>query len=240
MDKAYRMMKWLNVEQAADWLKRLTGEPYSAVDLLNLGDSKQCDVYADTTGLAGVDINSSTCERVFGVGFQKVLNVAHLKYAGQDVDLEIYFERAAYNFKSRGVTTEYPLVEWAATTPMKNLVALFKPDDILALYEKIKPEAKQTPNHDEIDRLYHELKAERTARHAAERRVNQAEEAPKQSLLIAVATMLEILNTPRHNVLNQPAAILEIQERNQGKRGLSKRNLEILFATANKAKQDAE
>ncbi|SEJ34169.1 hypothetical protein SAMN05216201_107111 [Pseudomonas linyingensis] len=57
---------------------------------------------------------------------------------------------------------------------------------------------------------------------------------------LAVAALLDLLNEPSRNARNQSAVIAEIQERHPNRRGLSKRNLEEIFAAANKAKKEIE
>lgn len=74
-----------------------------------------------------------------------------------------------------------------------------------------------------------ELQAELTRR----------ETAAKPSHLLTIAALIELLGEPGRAGRNQSAIMAEIQERHQGKRGLSKRNLEEIFAAANKANKEA-
>ena len=168
MDEIYRRMKWLDIRQAVDWLQRLTGSPLTTVDLLRLCDSKQCDAYTDAGGLLGVDINSTICKQVTGVGIQKVLTPLLLKYAGQEIELEVYYEKAPFTDTFRGVKTDYPLTVWAAKTRLKDREALFKPDDILALAVSLKPDHEVQPSPNELEDLRRELGVERARREAAE------------------------------------------------------------------------
>lgn len=69
--------------------------------------------------------------------------------------------------------------------------------------------------------------------------VNQPQQDPP-SFRLAIATLLELLEEPRRPARNQSAVIAEILERHPGVRGLSKRNLEYIFAVSNKATKDAE
>lgn len=168
MDEIYRRMKWLDINQAADWLQRLTGNPLTTTDLLSLCDSRQCDAYANTNGLLGVNINSTVCEQVIGAGIQKVLTPMFLKYAGQEIELEMYYESPPVSNRFRGVITEHPLTTWAAKTQLKDLEALFKPDDIPTLAAKLKPETGSQPNPSELKDVRRELRRERAKREAAE------------------------------------------------------------------------
>lgn len=59
------------------------------------------------------------------------------------------------------------------------------------------------------------------------------EEAPSHRLVIAA--LLDLLKQPRQSGRNQSAVISELLEKYPGTRGLSKRSLEAIFASANKA-----
>ncbi|UVE47706.1 hypothetical protein KS461_10650 [Pseudomonas chlororaphis] len=62
----------------------------------------------------------------------------------------------------------------------------------------------------------------------------------KPSHLLAIAAMLELLGEPSRGARNQSAVVAEILERHPGKRGLGQRNLESIFAAANRASKEAE
>lgn len=173
MDEVYRRMKWLDINQATDWLQRLTGNPLTTNDLLSLCDSKQCSVYADTCGLHGVDINSPVCEKISGADIQKVLTPMYLKFSGQEIVLELGFERPAYSYTFRGVKYESKLTEWVAKSQLRNIEALFKPDDILALASGLKPDDDSQPNQSKLDSLHQELGLERAKRKVAEAEIEK-------------------------------------------------------------------
>lgn len=75
------------------------------------------------------------------------------------------------------------------------------------------------------------LKAERDEWRA---KCEQAEAEAKPSHLLALAVLIEILQEPRNSARNQSGIIGEILERYPSRRGLSQRNLEDIFSTANK------
>lgn len=69
-------------------------------------------------------------------------------------------------------------------------------------------------------------------RYSARERISNGE-AP--SYRLAIAALLELLKQPRQSGRNQSAVISELLEKYPGTRGLSKRSLETIFASANKA-----
>ncbi|SFB58273.1 hypothetical protein [Azotobacter beijerinckii] len=95
----------------------------------------------------------------------------------------------------------------------------------------------------ELDVLHEKHEAEKAAREAAERRAERAEAEAKPSHLLAIAALLEILKTPvehpRPQGMNQEAIKAAILDGFPW-RGLSDRNLQTIFAAANKAKADVE
>lgn len=61
--------------------------------------------------------------------------------------------------------------------------------------------------------------------------------APAPSHLLVIAVMLELMNETKAIKRNQSRVIADVLERYPGRRGLSKRTLEDVFAAANKAKE---
>lgn len=74
MEKLYRQLQWLDIGQAVNFLQRLTNTPLSENELLQLGRSRQVDVYIDIDprGLTGT--TSDNKEKVTLTGMQQVLN----------------------------------------------------------------------------------------------------------------------------------------------------------------------
>lgn len=60
MEKVYRILDWLEVEQALDWLQDLTGTAITTNELLQLCESKQCAAYADVSGLPSDEFGFDT------------------------------------------------------------------------------------------------------------------------------------------------------------------------------------
>ena len=73
MDKIYRLLDWLTLSQAVDWLETLTETKIAEWSLLQLCESGQCAAFIKCPGLEGVstDFGHSIVEPT---GMQKVLN----------------------------------------------------------------------------------------------------------------------------------------------------------------------
>lgn len=76
MERLYRQLPWLDIEQALDYLKLITDPPLLLTErgLLQLGRARRVDVYVeiDPRGLVGT--NLGTKEKVTLTGMQQVLN----------------------------------------------------------------------------------------------------------------------------------------------------------------------
>jgi len=97
--------------------------------------------------------------------------------------------------------------------------------------------------HVAIKDITSDLEHEKAMREAAEKRAELAEADAKNSHLLAIAALLELLKAPvehtRPQGRNQEAIKDEILRKFPW-RGLSDRNLQTIFAEANKAKADAK
>lgn len=74
----------------------------------------------------------------------------------------------------------------------------------------------------------------------ASRQAISSEGTDPPSYRLAVAALLELISDQSKPARNQSGAIDEILTRHPNRRGLSKRNLEAIFAAANKAAKDIE
>jgi len=72
MKKVYRLLEWLDMVQALDYLHDLTGITISSYTLLQLCEQKQCGVYANMTNIKGCD--ARTLEDCSGIGIHFVKN----------------------------------------------------------------------------------------------------------------------------------------------------------------------
>src|SRR3990167_9942202 len=90
MEKVYPLLNWLTMSQALDWLRTLTGSDLTESILLELCESKRCEVHTDIDGFYGLD--HAEGGEVSGQGIQKVLTPKYLKHAGTDRTIDIVFE----------------------------------------------------------------------------------------------------------------------------------------------------
>jgi len=121
MEKAYRLLPWLEIDQAIDWLQSLTGTLLSERVLLRLGRAREVDVYVQILppGIPGK--TSDTKEKVTLSGMQQVLN--------PDMALEQSVQTCA--------VLKHGDAHWIGLLPARNQSALFKSADIEALAAKM-------------------------------------------------------------------------------------------------------
>lgn len=183
MDKVYRLLDWLTINQAVDWLQDLTMTQVSDLNLLQLCDSGQCAAYVKVSGIEGLsaDFDFSV---VNALGMQKALSPLKLLHCGEYVEssLDLFgLVRAREESKGlpcsndrNGPSVEVEL-EWFASVNLHSHTAFFKSTDIQALASKMNgaPEQLRT---DENDSLRQQLEAERAARQAAEERLAKAQD----------------------------------------------------------------
>lgn len=239
MEKIYRLLAWLDIGQAVDWLQDLTATNLTDRDLLALCASRRCAVYTSADGIAGHD----EAAEVVGQGIQRVCNPLALIRAGTETTAELTFEGPVFlDDEDRDADGDGFWAVWWASTPLRGRRALFRPDDIRDLADKINGVGGDTARA-ELEDLRQQLEQERAARQAAEQRAEQAESEAKPSHLLAIAALLELLKAPaefpRPQGMNQEAIKGAILAQFPW-RGLGKRSLEDIFAAANKAKTDAE
>jgi hypothetical protein len=194
MEKFYKLMDWLDIGQALDYLQRLTTTPFTEAQLLQLCEAGQCGAFARIGEVEGVkkgpfgygfpphlaESDDSGCYSnvtnvaemnatpgVKCVGVQRVLNANQLLLAGtaQDVQLELFGRIVV----PQGFTTKPEYATWRAFIPMLSCTPLFKPAEILSLADKMNGEAKQSSDSTAaLEDLSKQLEQERTARKQAE------------------------------------------------------------------------
>ncbi len=171
MEKVYRLLPWLDIGQAVDWLQDLTTTDLTERDLLALCASRQCSVYTSADGIAGYDYASE----VVGQGIQRVCNPLALIRAGTETTAELTFEGPVFLDDEDLDTGENGFwAVWRASTPLRGRRALFRPGDIQALADAMNG-AGMDEGRTELEDLRQQLEQERTARQAAEQRAEQAE-----------------------------------------------------------------
>lgn len=170
MEKVYRLLQWLDITQAVDWLQDLTDTNLTGEHLLKLCSSGQCDVYANAEGVngyAGVEL----AQKVIGRGIQVVCNPLRLIRSGTQIPRSLVFEGTV--FPADSGEDEDLLVCWVARQTCE-CEPLFKPADIEALAAKMNGVPEQ-PSTAEVEDLRQQLEQEHAARQAAEQRANRAE-----------------------------------------------------------------
>lgn len=278
MEKAYRLLPWLDMAQAVDYLEYLTKTPITDPLFIQLCEAGECAVYLDCMGLDG----ESPVDAGEGLpAYEPVLGRGHCKVT------TLYFSR--YRLAQTVIGPALFLFddiirsdrEWIIRSNRELLSPIFKAAEIEALAAKMN-EAPEHPSTAEIEDLRQQLEEEKAKRKAerefwrqqdqhrraveehlteqlnraesvieyarecaaqAEAETKAAEADPKPSHLLAIAVLLELLKAPvefpRPRGMNQAAIKSAILEKFPWP-GLSERNLEMIFAAANKAKAGAE
>lgn len=157
MEKLYKLLRWLDMEQAVNWLQDLTGTPITSSDLLRLCNASWCSVYVDVHGLEGTgydDFESAVLE-----GVHRVCVPSDMK---EPVDGE-YTRSIETSGKSVGRKT---LTDWHIENfPIMERGACFKPADIQALADKMNGAAVQPrASSAELNDLHQQFEQEHVAR----------------------------------------------------------------------------
>jgi hypothetical protein len=186
MEKFYKLMDWLEMSQAIDYLQTLVETPYTEMQLLQLCEAGQCFAFArigeGITGVRKTDIGHyqpahfdqpnpfELIPDVTGTGVQRVLNPTALAASGFDqaVELEMI---GMVTYTSGGVFVNKEESEWKASLAMRNCAPLFRPSDIKALADKMN-EASQPPSYTaELEELRQQLEQERAKLEGAEAKI---------------------------------------------------------------------
>lgn len=167
MEKVYRLLDWLSMCQALDFLRCLTSTSLTASDLLDLCASKRCMAHADADGLWGWNQNIVN-QDVVAAGVHRVLTPKAFKHAGTEKPLNIIFEGTVSSTAEIG--EDQFTTTWSAKTPLHNYEALFRPKDIETLAAEINNAAEQ-PSTSELESLRKQLEHERAGRITAEAEV---------------------------------------------------------------------
>lgn len=173
MEQIYRMMDWLDMDQAIDFLGKLTETSVGEKELLRLTLSDQCHSYIDGTSLRGSYMDDKDHDvAVIGRGYQLVVLYESLRAAdnrfGPPIKHKFGLEGARYEpdplNSEVAIRADYEY--WEAITETENGISLyFKPDDIVDLAAKIKDVAAEIL---EVKELRSQLEHERASREQAE------------------------------------------------------------------------
>lgn len=241
MEKVYRLLDFLDANQAVDWLQRITKCQLSGGDLIRLCNSGHCNIYVDCSG---VEIKEKgEARRELCSKDAKVCS--HVEWSCSmegDIYLSGKFTVESKSYYWESSKSLLPDVDFTTSYAIRGRITpRFKPNEIEALAAKIAGESPYIANavNSELEDLRQQLEQERAAREAAE----QAQVNTKPSHLLAIAALLDLLKAPvdrpRPQGMNQEAVKAAILEQFPW-RGLSDRNLQEIFARANEAKEDAK
>ena len=178
MEKVYRLLDWLDMDQAVDWLSTLTETPISQWDLYGLILSKQCNAYIHATGLQGHYINDDGHEvGVIGRGFQLVLDIETIRKASRENSVphkrQLSLEGSRYEPDPRNieVATRAGYDYWEVITEdEEGYPPYFRPADIQLLADKMNGVTHHTRD---VETLRKELEQEQAAREAAEAELSE-------------------------------------------------------------------
>lgn len=145
MEKVYRILDWLEVEQALDWLQDLTGTAITTNELLQLCESKQCAAYADVSGLPSEELGF---DRGTAKGIHLVTN-----------PLQAFGEgwRPSEIWTTGDTYTQVGATLLFSDLPPWKRAPIFQRTDILALAEKMNATVGQLTEAD-IEKLREQLK----------------------------------------------------------------------------------
>lgn len=164
MDKIYRLLEWLTLSQAVDWLETLTETKITEWNLLQLCESEQCAAFIKYPGLDGVS-NDFEHSIVSAKGMQKVLNPLELLHCGEHHERRLELYGVAW---AQEITDELPrndaptkeiTLEWSAKTPMHNCFAMFKRTDIESLAAKMNGTAEYAAEISELRQQLEQVSA---------------------------------------------------------------------------------
>lgn len=186
MEKIYRLLAWLDIDQAVDWLQYLTETQLYPYDLLSLCESRRCSAYINTEGILGCDQGHD----VVGNGIHKVLNPLLLTRAGTTAVAELALEGPVFLTENEDENESFWAVWHTKKISLRGCKALFKPAEVEALARMMNGQSEQ-PIEGELEYLHKQLEQETAAREAAEaelmqRRVeggNRALESMRQMLM---------------------------------------------------------
>ncbi|MBN1080357.1 hypothetical protein JNO13_06130 [Pseudomonas sp. 1079] len=197
MERIYRLLDWVDMAQAVDWLSALTGSPIGAKELSRLVFSKKCDVYIQALGLAGHYVNDAGCEvGVIGRGFQLVLGSETIRKADKKQGIpekrRFSLEGARYEPDPQNhelaIRADHDYWE-AVVEDDEGYPVYFKPSDIEALAARIK-EVPEQASFAQVEDLRLQLEQEKAAREAAEAELQGRRAQDGKRALVDMKNML--------------------------------------------------
>jgi hypothetical protein len=187
MDKFYRLLDWLTLSQAVDWLETLTQTKISDWNLLQLCESGQCAAYIESLGLDGVSADFARSV-VSGMGKQKVLNPIELLDCGEPKEriLNLFglalVQEITEALPSSDDHKQEMELDWCAKTSMYHLSALFKRAEVETLARKMNGEHEQPEDKETaIAKLNMQLRSLQWQMYNEEKKAAESEHNPTQT-----------------------------------------------------------
>jgi hypothetical protein len=245
MEKVYRLLPWLNSAQAVDYLQSLTYTDLGIRELIALCDTCHCNAYVNCDGLeAEISEFSELIGHIRLSGHYAIASLNKIPIHEWDSPGERLLYLSGLNTVCGNAQIEDVLNSelreeqgsWDVVLDnySRGLPVQFNRQELELLAATMNASASRPTS--ELEYLRQQLGQERVTHEATEA-------DPRPSHLLAIAALLELLKAPveypRPQGMNQTAIKSEILEKFPW-RGLSDRNLEAIFAAANKAKAGAE
>nr|WP_314487853.1 hypothetical protein [uncultured Pseudomonas sp.] len=257
MDKVYRLLPWLRLDQAADWLRSLTQVAVNEDIVLSLCEAGRISVYVNVgSGCSGNDEETWTKE-VSASGYQILENPEVLR-SKSSAQVSFQFLGKVMIFESDN-SINHAEIRWFANAPFEEFSPVFKSADVQALADLINAEelAAEARKIEEYQRLADQLRAEKQqallSLHQANEQLGVLEDelarsrelaeqqlasSPKKSAYLLIAGMVEYITTTTRHRHTQETIIAQVSAK--GWAGASETTLKHLMAEAKKVAKDAE
>lgn len=257
MDKVYRLLPWLSLDQAVDWLQRLTSTAITREILLSLCEAGRSEIYINVgAGCTGVDDQSWILD-VTASGYHRVTNPTVLCSTPPATSSLVLFGPVMWFEEDSSICRKE--IDWFSSGLSGELCLVFKNAHVVALADMINAEElaakdREVRAHQEAaERHRVEKEAAQLALHEAQADnselrdlianlrqsdVDRETEKPKKSAYLAIAGLLDLLldhDRPRYT---QASAVAAISEKCWTAAGET--TLNHLFADAKKVARDAE
>lgn len=257
MDKVYRLLPWLRLDQAADWLRSLTRVNITEDIVLSFCEAGRISVYVNVgSGCSGNDEETWTKE-VSGSGYHLLENPDVLRSRpGVQVTFQLCGKVMIFESDK---SINHDEISWFTTGQFEDFAPVFKSPHIQALADLINAEelAAEARKVEEFQRIADQLRAEKQQAllclhdaneqlgelrdelaRARELSEQQGTESPKKSAYLLIAGMVEYITTTTRNRHTQENVIAEVAAK--GWAGASESTLKHLMADAKKVARDAE
>lgn len=258
MDKVYRLLPWLSLDQAVDWLRRLTKAEITSDILLCLCEAGRTQAYVNVgTGCSGTDEDSWLLS-VHASGYHSVTNQEQLRFALKDQQKLLLYGQVMV-FAENGDISKRE-IHWFPSFPCESIHPVFKSAHVQALADTINAE-ELAEKELEIEAIRASLAKYRMEKETALLELHNAlaencelrdklaqvneiaaqatpAESPKTSYQLAIAGLLTLLLDNARPRYNQGSAATAIGDK--GWPGASATAMNHMFAEANKTAKEAE